>query len=82
MGVVLGGQVGITGHLTIGDGAKIAAQSGVMNDVGPGEVILGSPARPRADAMRIYASMARLPELVKKVRDLEKLVAKLEGRKE
>jgi UDP-3-O-[3-hydroxymyristoyl] glucosamine N-acyltransferase len=78
-GVVLGGQVGITGHLTIGDGAQIAAQSGVMEDVDPGVVLLGSPARPRADAMRIYASLGRLPELVKKVRELEKKLAALEG---
>ena len=78
MGVVLGGQAGITGHLTIGDGAKIAAQSGVMEDVEPGAVLLGSPARPRGDAMRIHVSMARLPELVRKVRDLEKQLAKLE----
>jgi UDP-3-O-[3-hydroxymyristoyl] glucosamine N-acyltransferase len=78
MGVVLGGQAGITGHLSIGDGAKIAAQSGVMVDVEPGEVLLGSPARPRAEAMRIHASLARLPELLKKVRDLEKKLAALE----
>jgi UDP-3-O-[3-hydroxymyristoyl] glucosamine N-acyltransferase len=77
-GVVLGGQVGITGHLSIGDGAQIAAQSGVMNDVDPGAIVLGSPARPRAEAMRIYASMGRLPELVKRVRDLEEKLAKLE----
>jgi UDP-3-O-[3-hydroxymyristoyl] glucosamine N-acyltransferase len=77
MGVVLGGQVGITGHLTIGDGAKIAAQSGVMDDVEPGAVVFGSPARPRAETMRIYASMARLPEIVKKVRELEKQLARL-----
>jgi UDP-3-O-[3-hydroxymyristoyl] glucosamine N-acyltransferase len=81
MGVVLGGQVGITGHLTIGDGAKIAAQSGVMNDVEPGQVLLGSPARPRAEAMRVYASLGRLPELVKAVRELEKKVARKEESK-
>jgi len=81
MGVVLGGQVGITGHLNIGDGAKIAAQSGVMNDVEAGAVILGSPARPRAEAMRIYASLSRLPELVKQVRELEKQLAKLGEKK-
>jgi UDP-3-O-[3-hydroxymyristoyl] glucosamine N-acyltransferase len=78
MGVVLGGQVGITGHLSIGDGAKIAAQSGVMNDVEPGEVLFGSPARPRAEGMRIAASIGRLPELVRKVRELEKKLAALE----
>jgi UDP-3-O-[3-hydroxymyristoyl] glucosamine N-acyltransferase len=81
VGVVAGGQVGVTGHLTIGDGAQLAAQSGVMQDVAPGEVVLGSPARPRADAMRMYAAMPKLPELVKKIRELESRLAKLtEGR--
>jgi UDP-3-O-[3-hydroxymyristoyl] glucosamine N-acyltransferase len=77
MGVVLAGQVGITGHLTIGDGAKIAAQSGVLADVEAGAVMLGSPARPHADTLRIYASLARLPELVRKVRELERRLAEL-----
>jgi UDP-3-O-[3-hydroxymyristoyl] glucosamine N-acyltransferase len=81
MGVVLAGQVGVTGHLTIGDGARIAAQSGVMNDVEPGATMLGSPARPHAEAMRLYASMGRVPDLVKKVRDLEKRLAAVEEKK-
>ena len=34
----------ISGHLKIGKGAKIAAQSGVTRDVPPGESVIGFPA--------------------------------------
>lgn len=44
--VMLGGQVGLAGHINIGKGAKVAAQSGVMRDVAPGETIGGYPAVP------------------------------------
>ncbi len=78
-GVVAAGQVGIAGHLSIGDGAKLLAQSGVMNDVPPGAMVMGSPARPRSDLLRIEAALSRLPELVKRVRELEKKLAALEA---
>jgi len=79
MGVVLGGQVGLVGHLHIGDGAKFSAQSGVMHDVEPGAVLGGSPARPYAEWMKLEAALGRLPELLKRVRLLEKEIAKLKG---
>jgi UDP-3-O-[3-hydroxymyristoyl] glucosamine N-acyltransferase len=79
MGVVAGGQVGIVGHLTIGDGARIGAQSGIMNDVEPGATVSGTPARPHGEWLRIEAALARLPELVREVRRLEKEIAKLKG---
>lgn len=50
--VVLGGQVGLADHLNIGSGAQIAAQSGIMRDVEPGAVVMGSPAVPFKDFMR------------------------------
>ena len=43
--VMVGGQTGIAGHLTIGAGARIAAQSGVMRDVAPGARVGGTPAQ-------------------------------------
>ncbi|HET7753919.1 MAG TPA: UDP-3-O-(3-hydroxymyristoyl)glucosamine N-acyltransferase [Anaeromyxobacteraceae bacterium] len=80
MGVVAAGQVGIVGHLDIGDGAKIGAQSGIMNDVDAGDVVMGSPSRPRSEWLRIEASLAKLPELLKRVRELEKQLEKLGDR--
>jgi len=44
--VVLGGQVGIADHITVGAGAKVAAQSGVMHNIPAGAVYGGTPAKP------------------------------------
>lgn len=55
-----GGQVGIAGHLKIGAGVRIAAQSGVMRDIGPGETVGGSPAVPMTDWLRQCATVAKL----------------------
>ena len=57
---VLGGAVGLAPHVTIGRGARVAARSGVMNDVPPGETWGGYPARPRMQWMRQQATLARL----------------------
>jgi UDP-3-O-[3-hydroxymyristoyl] glucosamine N-acyltransferase len=57
---VLGGAVGLAPHVTIGRGARVAARSGVMNDVPPGETWGGYPARPRMQWMRQQAMLARL----------------------
>jgi UDP-3-O-[3-hydroxymyristoyl] glucosamine N-acyltransferase len=78
MGVVLGGQVGVTGHLDLGDGAKVAAQSGIMTDLEPGVVMMGSPARPQREWLRIHAALAKLPEVMKRLRELEKQMGKAE----
>ena len=81
MGVVLGGQVGLVGHLDIGDGAKLGAQSGVTDDIPAGEAWSGYPAVPHAGWLREQAATRRLPELVKRVRELEKEIARIkEGR--
>ena len=70
--VTLAGQVGIAGHLKIGDRATIAAQSGVMNDIGEGEKVFGSHAQPDRQMKRQLISIQRLPELLKRVAELEK----------
>jgi len=57
---MVGGQVGIVGHLTIGNGARIAGQSGVMNDVPPKETVMGSPAVPIRDHHRQVLAVRRL----------------------
>lgn len=71
-GVVLGGQVGLVGHLEIGHGARIGAQSGVSKSVAAGKTVFGSPARDIMQTKRIEASLVRLPELLKRVKAIEK----------
>jgi len=58
-GAVFGGRAGIADHLTVGAGARIAAAAGVMKDVPPGEMWVGSPARPIRRFMRETAWLAR-----------------------
>ncbi len=70
--VTLAGQVGLAGHLKIGDGAVIAAQSGVMHDVPAGEKWFGYPAQPDKQYKRQLIALYKLPELLKRVAELEK----------
>ena len=58
--VLMGGQAGAIGHLVLGRGAKVAAQTGVMNDLAPGEEVAGSPAQPRRAVLREIAYIRRM----------------------
>jgi UDP-3-O-[3-hydroxymyristoyl] glucosamine N-acyltransferase len=58
--VQVGGQAAMAGHLTIGKGARIGAQAGVISDVPPGAALVGSPAQPRQDFFRQVAALKRL----------------------
>jgi UDP-3-O-[3-hydroxymyristoyl] glucosamine N-acyltransferase len=77
-GAVLAGQVGVADHVTVGDGAILTAKSGVHADVPAGEVWGGIPVRPIAESRRVWAAERMLPDLLRKVRALEKRVRELE----
>lgn len=70
--VVLGGQVGLAGHLKIGDRVTVAAQSGVMHDIPDGQKWIWTPAQPDRQAKRQMIAMQQLPELLRRVSELEK----------
>jgi UDP-3-O-[3-hydroxymyristoyl] glucosamine N-acyltransferase len=70
--VTMAGQVGVAGHLKIGNQATVAAQAGVMTDIPDGEKWFGSPARPDRQMKRIFIALDRLPELLQRVKALEK----------
>ncbi len=72
---ILAGQVGVQGHSTIGEGARVGGQAGVFGDVPPRTDVAGWPARPRAEALRQVAWVRRLPELFRRLRELELRVA-------
>jgi UDP-3-O-[3-hydroxymyristoyl] glucosamine N-acyltransferase len=79
--VVIAGQSGISGHLKIGNQVIIGAKSGVMNDIPDGEKWLGAPAQPDKQAKRQIIAIQLLPELLKRVAELEKkLGIKLKSR--
>lgn len=68
----LAGQVGIAGHLKIGNRVVVAAQSGVMDNIGDGEKWFGSPAQPDRKTKRQWIAVQQLPDLIKRVTELEK----------
>jgi len=68
---ILAGQVGTAGHLTVGDGAVITAQSGVPNDVPPRALYSGYPAVENREWLKMMAALNRLPELQRRVQQLE-----------
>ena len=75
--VVLAGQVGSSGHLTVHEGAVVYAQSGIGGDVEKGGRISGSPAFGASEWLRAVTAFQKLPELLKSVRDLKKKVDEL-----
>src|SRR6201991_5375834 len=81
-GVMIGGQAGIVGHVQIADGARINAQSGVSKSIKtPGGAVTGSPAFDYTSALRSQALSRNLPELEKRLKELEELVKQLLGEK-
>src|SRR5438552_9695516 len=70
--VILAGQVGLAGHLKIGNRVSIAAQSGVMHSIPDGEKWFGYPAQPDRQTKRQIIALTHLPDLLKRVAELEK----------
>lgn len=76
--VMIGGQAGIVGHIQIADGSKINAQSGVSKSIKtPNAAVTGSPAFEYTSALRSQAVSRKLPDLEKRIKELEKLVQQL-----
>ncbi|MFN7138922.1 MAG: UDP-3-O-(3-hydroxymyristoyl)glucosamine N-acyltransferase [Limisphaerales bacterium] len=71
----LAGQVGLAGHLKIGSKVVIAAQSGVMDNIGDGEKWFGYPAQPDRKMKRQLIAAQQLPELIRRVAELERMIA-------
>lgn len=76
--VMIGGQAGIVGHIQIADYVKINAQSGVSKSIkAPNTAVTGSPAFDYTSALRSQAVTRNLPELEKRIIELENLVRQL-----
>lgn len=75
-GVTMGGQVGLADHLTVGDNVTLGARSGVMHNVPEDAQWLGAPAMDRGQALRIMSAMRHLPDLLRRLRALDR---RLEG---
>ena len=75
--VIFGGQVGVGGHLTIGRGAVAVGQSGVTNSLEPGAMVAGYPAIDSREWRKASVIFRRLPELKRRIEELESRVALL-----
>jgi UDP-3-O-[3-hydroxymyristoyl] glucosamine N-acyltransferase len=68
----------VNGHISIGAGARVAAQAGVFGDLEGGVEYLGFPARPRVEALRALAAARRMPRLLEELRELGRRVRAIE----
>jgi UDP-3-O-[3-hydroxymyristoyl] glucosamine N-acyltransferase len=72
--------VGVGGHLTIGRGAVAVGQSGVTNSLDAGAMVAGYPAIDSRDWRKASVIFKRLPELKRRIEELEARLAALTGR--
>ena len=78
--VTLAGQVGIVGHIEIGDDVIVTAQTGVGHSLAKGTVLSGSPGIDNRGWLKSIAVFAKLPELQRRVRELERALAATKDR--
>ncbi len=69
--VVLAGQAGLSDHVTVGDNVTLAAKSAALRDLKENSIYGGIPAFPLNVWKRSVTILPKLPELARKVRDLE-----------
>lgn len=69
--VMIGGQTGTVGHITIADYTKVGARSGITKDTKSDQILWGVPAIDRQQYLKSYAVYRKLPELQKKIEQLE-----------
>jgi UDP-3-O-[3-hydroxymyristoyl] glucosamine N-acyltransferase len=76
--VILAGQVGVAGHLEIGDRVKVGGKGGISRNVADGEILSGAPEMPHPLWLRVQRLLPRLPEMRKKIVELERRLRELE----
>jgi UDP-3-O-[3-hydroxymyristoyl] glucosamine N-acyltransferase len=74
--VILTGQVGVAGHCRVGDSVIATAQSGIPSDVENGKMVSGYPAIDNRLWLKASVVFSKLPEMSKKIREIEQKVDK------
>jgi UDP-3-O-[3-hydroxymyristoyl] glucosamine N-acyltransferase len=78
--VMIGGQAGIVGHIRIADGSRINGQSGVSKSLKvPDQAVTGTPAFEYGEALRAQAVFRNLPEMEKRIKELERILQQLQA---
>ena len=70
---MIGGQVGIAGHITIGNGVRVQAQSGVGRNIKDNETLQGSPSFGYSEYSKSYVHFKNLPKIVAEIEELKKI---------
>lgn len=76
---ILAGSAGIADHVKIGHHAVVMARSGVSSDIAPATQVVGSPAKEKKIAWKELAALTKMPELLKKIKEIEIRLGKLEN---
>jgi len=76
--VTLAGQTGTTGHIKIGDNSVFIGRAGITKDIPPNSFCAGVPARPHQEWAREQVALHKLPDALKRIRDLEKRLQVME----
>lgn len=77
----MGGQVGLADHSHVGDDVHLGARTGINGRLDEPGMYFGYPPMPVRDALRVASLTSKLPELVDRVKSLEKRLAELEPRR-
>ena len=75
--VMIGGQAGISGHIHIADGTKIVAQSGIPDTIRKADTLMGSPGIPIEDFKKSYFGFRKLPQILKRLQEIENKIKEL-----
>jgi len=77
--VILAGKTGVVGHIKVADHVTVASYSMVTKDTPSAVFYSGNPAQDHKAELREQAAGRKLPELLKKVKELEKKILQMEG---
>ncbi|RPI61558.1 MAG: UDP-3-O-(3-hydroxymyristoyl)glucosamine N-acyltransferase [Planctomycetaceae bacterium] len=80
--VVIGGNAGVRDNIKLGDGVQCSAFAAVAQDVEAGQIVAGIPAGPAREQYRTLQALTKLPDLLKRVKELESRLNSLESPKD
>ncbi len=75
----IGGQVGLVDHITLGDYTTCGAQAGITKSHPDHTILSGYPARPHREQLKIEAAQGKLPQLIRKLAEIERRLDELES---
>jgi UDP-3-O-[3-hydroxymyristoyl] glucosamine N-acyltransferase len=75
---ILAGKAGVAQHLTIGNRVTVGGQAGVVKSIPDGEIVSGCPSMPHRLWLKTSNIITKLPDMKKKVRELERRIEALE----